>query len=68
MIIDAPPVLPVTDGIIVARQAAMNIVVARSGEHTVRQFDAAVARYRQNGITAGRVRIQLSAGQGGVRV
>ncbi len=50
VIIDAPPVLPVTDGIIVARQSAMNIVVARSGEHTVRQLDATVARYRQNGI------------------
>ena len=50
VLIDAPPVLPVTDGIIVARQAAMNLVVARSGEHTVRQLDAAIARYRQNGI------------------
>ena len=50
VLIDAPPVLPVTDGIIVARQAAMNIIVARAGEHTVRQLDATVARYRQNGV------------------
>ncbi len=51
VIIDAPPVLPVTDGIIVARQAAMNVVVAKAGAHTFRELDAAFARYRQNGIS-----------------
>lgn len=50
VIIDAPPVLPVTDGIIVARQAAMNVIVAKAGVHTFRELDAAFARYRQNGI------------------
>ncbi|OYV71275.1 MAG: hypothetical protein B7Z74_07245, partial [Deltaproteobacteria bacterium 21-66-5] len=50
VILDAPPVLPVTDGIIVARQASMNLVIARAGEHTIRELDAAIARYRQNGV------------------
>lgn len=50
VILDAPPVLPVTDGVIVARQASMNLVVARAGEHTVRALGAAIARYKQNGI------------------
>jgi tyrosine-protein kinase Etk/Wzc len=51
VVIDAPPVLPVTDGIIVARQAAMNVIVAKAGAHTFRELDAAYARYTQNGIT-----------------
>ncbi len=51
VIIDAPPVPPVTDGIIVARQASMNVIVAKAGAHTFRELDAAFARYRQNGIS-----------------
>ncbi len=51
VVLDAPPVLPVTDGIIVAQQASMNLIVARAGEHTVRELDATIARYQQNGIT-----------------
>lgn len=51
VVIDAPPVLPVTDGVIVARQAAMNVIVAKAGAHTFRELDAAFARYRQNGVT-----------------
>lgn len=51
VVIDAPPVLPVTDGIIVARQASMNVIVAKAGSHTFRELDAAFARYRQNGVT-----------------
>lgn len=50
VIIDAPPVLPVTDGIIVARQSSINMVVAKAGAHTIRELDAALARYRQNGV------------------
>jgi hypothetical protein len=29
----------------------MNIIVAKAGEHTFRELDAAYARYRQNGIS-----------------
>ena len=50
VIVDAPPLLPVTDGIIVARQAAVNLLVTRSGQHTQRELEATLARYRQNGI------------------
>ncbi|MHB1861360.1 MAG: polysaccharide biosynthesis tyrosine autokinase [Gemmatimonadaceae bacterium] len=50
VIIDSPPILPVTDAVIVAQQASMNLIVARSRSHTVRDLDAAMARYRQNGI------------------
>ena len=50
VILDAPPLLPVTDGIIVARQAGVNLLVTRSGQHTQRELEATLARYRQNGI------------------
>ena len=50
VILDAPPLLPVTDGIIVARQAAVNLLVARTSQHTLRELEATLARYRQSGI------------------
>ncbi len=50
VILDAPPLLPVTDGIIVARQAGVNLLVTRSGQHTQRELQATLGRYRQNGI------------------
>jgi tyrosine-protein kinase Etk/Wzc len=51
VIIDAPPVLPVTDGIIIARQASMNMVVLKAGTHTLREIDTVFAKYRQNGVS-----------------
>ena len=50
VIVDAPPVLPVTDGIIVARQASVNLLVMRAGRHSFRELEATLARYRQNGL------------------
>ena len=50
VIVDAPPIMPVTDGIIVARQASINVVVAKAGEHRLRELEATLAKYRRNGV------------------
>ena len=50
VIVDAPPLMPVTDGVIVARQAAVNLLVVRTGQHTLRELETTLARYRQSGI------------------
>ncbi|HEU4990684.1 MAG TPA: polysaccharide biosynthesis tyrosine autokinase [Gemmatimonadaceae bacterium] len=50
VIVDAPPVLPVTDGVIVAQRSAMTIIAVKASTHTIRELQTAVSRYRQNGI------------------
>ncbi|WP_370458945.1 polysaccharide biosynthesis tyrosine autokinase [Aggregicoccus sp. 17bor-14] len=49
VLIDAPPILAVTDAAILARFAGVNLMVIRSGLHPMRELTAAVSRMEQNG-------------------
>jgi tyrosine-protein kinase Etk/Wzc len=50
IIIDTPPVLAVTDAVLVAQQAGTNLLVARFGLSTSSQIDASKRRLGQNGV------------------
>src|SRR5690606_8643284 len=50
VVIDAPPVLAVTDGAIIASQAGTNFLVLRFGENTLREVEVAVKRFEQSGV------------------
>ncbi|WNW09652.1 polysaccharide biosynthesis tyrosine autokinase [Pseudomonas sp. DTU_2021_1001937_2_SI_NGA_ILE_001] len=50
IIIDTPPILAVTDGTLVGRQAATCLLVARFGLTTSRELEACKRRLNQNGI------------------
>ena len=50
IIIDVPPVLAVTDAVIVGREAANNFLVLRFGQHTMREIREAIKRLEHGGI------------------
>ena len=50
IVIDTPPVLAVTDAVLVAQQAGTNLLVARFGLSTSSQIDASKRRLAQNGV------------------
>lgn len=50
VLIDTPPILAVTDGVIVGRTAATNLLVLRAGQHPVREIALMVKRMTQNGV------------------
>ncbi|MGH8321923.1 MAG: polysaccharide biosynthesis tyrosine autokinase [Gammaproteobacteria bacterium] len=50
VLIDLPPYLAVTDGLIIAAQAATNLVVLRAGIHPLREIEHVLGRLRQNNI------------------
>lgn len=50
VLVDTPPVLAVTDGVLIARAAAVNLLVLRSGLHPLREITAATNRLQQNGV------------------
>lgn len=50
VVMDAPPVLAVTDAAIIGRFAGVNFVLVRHGVHHVREIDQTVKRLRQNGV------------------
>ncbi|BAP46155.1 polysaccharide biosynthesis tyrosine autokinase [Pseudomonas sp. LJDD11] len=50
IIIDTPPILAVTDGTLVGRQAGTCLLVARFGLTTTRELEACKRRLNQNGI------------------
>jgi len=50
IIIDTPPVLAVTDAVLVAQQSGTNLLVARFGLSTSSQIDASKRRLAQNGV------------------
>ncbi|HET7306606.1 MAG TPA: polysaccharide biosynthesis tyrosine autokinase [Gammaproteobacteria bacterium] len=52
IIIDAPPILAVTDGAIIARQAGVNFMVIRAGQHPEREIKLMLRRFEQNGTSA----------------
>jgi tyrosine-protein kinase Etk/Wzc len=49
VIVDAPPILAVTDAAVIARHAAATLLVARAGQHSISELDEAVRRMRQGG-------------------
>lgn len=52
VLVDLPPFLAVTDGLIIAAQAATNLVVLRAGVHPLREVEHVLGRLRQNNVTA----------------
>lgn len=50
VIIDAPPILAVTDAAIVGRLAGASLLVARAGRHEMRELEEAVKRLQQAGV------------------
>lgn len=51
VLIDTPPVLPVTDAAIVGRLAGTTLVVLKAAEHPMRAIEETVKRLRQAGVT-----------------
>ncbi len=52
VIVDTPPVLAVTDAVLVAQLAGTTLLVARFGQSTPGQVEAAKRRLAQNGVLA----------------
>lgn len=50
VIIDTPPLLAVTDAAIVGRQSSTNLIVTRFGMNSVKEIEAVMHRFSQNGI------------------
>lgn len=50
LIIDAPPVLAVSDAAIIGRQVGATLLVARAGRHPVRELEQAIKRFDQAGV------------------
>jgi tyrosine-protein kinase Etk/Wzc len=50
VVVDTPPILSVTDGALVARHAAVSLLVVRSGAQTPREISLAVQRLVRTGI------------------
>jgi tyrosine-protein kinase Etk/Wzc len=51
VLIDAPPILAVTDGALIAKQAGVNFAVLRAGQHAAREIKLMLRRFEQNGTT-----------------
>ncbi len=50
MIIDTPPVLAVTDGIIISQFAGVNLVIARYAKTQMKELELTVNRFEQVGV------------------
>ncbi|MDM1283386.1 polysaccharide biosynthesis tyrosine autokinase [Acinetobacter towneri] len=50
ILIDTPPVLAVTDGIIISQYASVNLVVARYGKTQMKELELTVNRFEQAGV------------------
>jgi tyrosine-protein kinase Etk/Wzc len=65
VIVDTPPILAVTDSLLVSRFAGVNLLVLRAGHHPIREIALAVRRLRQTGIRVqGAVLNDLSSTRG----
>lgn len=51
VIIDTPPVLAVTDPVIISAQAGTTLMVSRFAKNPLKEVEVAMRRYQQNGIT-----------------
>lgn len=68
VLLDTPPVLAVTDALLVARHAGVNLMVVRAGEHPLRELLAAVrlvsrSGSRVNGFVMNGVRLDRGLGR-----
>jgi len=50
IIIDAPPVLAVSDAAIIGRHAGATLLVARAGKHPIKELEQAIKRLNQAGV------------------
>jgi len=50
VIIDAPPVLAVSDAAIIGRHVGATLMIARAGKHPIRELEQAVKRLNQSGV------------------
>ncbi len=50
LIVDAPPILAVSDAAIIGRHTGATLMVARAGKHPVREIEQAVKRLNQAGV------------------
>ena len=50
LLIDAPPVLAVSDAAIIGRLVGATLLVARAGRHPIRELEQAVRRFDQAGV------------------
>lgn len=50
VIVDTPPVLAVTDPVIIGKQAGIVLLVARFEQNTTKELEVSVRRFEQNGI------------------
>jgi tyrosine-protein kinase Etk/Wzc len=51
LIVDAPPILAVSDAAIIGRHVGATLMVARSGRHPIRELEQAVKRLNQAGVS-----------------
>ncbi len=51
VIIDSPPVLPVTDAVVIGRLAGVAFLVLKAGEHNLREIEQTVKRLKQGGVS-----------------
>ncbi len=49
LLVDAPPVLAVSDAAIIGRMVGATLLVARAGRHPIRELEQAVKRFEQGG-------------------
>jgi tyrosine-protein kinase Etk/Wzc len=50
VLIDTPPIMPVTDAALIGQFAATTLLVLRAGAHPVREIRSSVKRLAQNGV------------------
>lgn len=50
LIVDAPPILAVSDAAIIGRHTGATLMVARAGKHPIREIEQAVKRLHQAGV------------------
>lgn len=50
LIVDAPPILAVSDAAIIGRHVGATLMVARAGHHPIRELEQAVKRLHQTGV------------------
>jgi tyrosine-protein kinase Etk/Wzc len=50
VLIDTPPILAVTDGAVIGRQAGVNLLALRSGRHPIREIALAVKHFVDSGV------------------
>jgi tyrosine-protein kinase Etk/Wzc len=50
VIIDSPPLLAVTDAVIIGRMASVTLMIVKAGEHPMRELELSVKRLAQAGV------------------